>query len=584
MAISKNVITMKRLLLLLILCSFTLSITAQKNAPKWLDKQRKAIVSVSTYANDGSLLNKGTGFFISETGEALSGYLLFKGAAKAVVTDTDGKEYPVVSILGADELYDVIKFKVTVPKKTPYLSVASDPLPNGGKAYAVPYSAGKTGLSQAGIITEVSKLKDTYSYYKTTIPFASEQYLNAPVFNESGQVFGLMQEDAAGKKEVSYAVSAGYVNNLSISSVDMLNNTYTQIGIDKAWPSDADQANIALYLLSSSQPPLKYIETLNNFIATFPTSPYGYSNRASFYARNRILLSPQMDAQAALNKAAEDLVMEEKYTQDKSEALYNKAQLQFDVALNDTTLSDTFWTLPAAMNTIQQAIASADKSYYRMLEGDIYFTQGAYESAYDSYMKVNASPEASPTSYHRAAQALDAIPGTPIVDIIALLDQAIEKAGTAINNDILAYLLERIDYKLQLMQYDEAIADYNLYAEWLDGQVGDNFYYLREQAKFKAGDFSGALVDIQQALRIDRNNPNYLAEEASVYIRLENHADALKSIDSALAIAPDFASCYRLKGICQVRQNKNKEACDSFAKARELGDPYVNRLIREHCK
>jgi len=557
---------------------------AQKNAPKWLEKQRKAIVSIITYGNDGNPLNKGTGFFISETGDVLSAYTIFKGAARAIVTDTDGKEYPVVSILGADELYDVIKFKVTVSKKISYLPLASDPVPNGSTVYAIPFSVGKTAPFQEGTITEVTNLKDSYSYYKTTVPFTSEQYLNVPVLNQNGQVLGLIQEDAMGNKDISYAVSAGYANSLTISSVDMLSSTYSQIGIRKAWPVDAEQANIALYLLSSTQNAPTFLETLNDFVSAFPTSPYGYSNRASHYAHRRAALTSLLDEQAALDKAMEDLAMEEKYTSDKSEALFSKAQLIFDIALSDTTLSDQRWSLPAAMSIIQTAIGQEDKSHFRMLEGDIYLTMGENEAAYQSYMKINGTPMASPASYYRAAKALDGVAGTSISDIIALLDQAIEKAGSAINEDVLGYLLERINYKLQLMQYDEAIADYNLYSEWLNGRVESDFYYYREQAKFKAADFPGALADIQEAIRMDRENPNYLAEEASVYIRLENYTEALKSLDKALALAPDFASCYRLKGVCLVRQNKKSEACDSFAKAKEMGDPIVNRLIREHCQ
>ncbi len=118
----------------------------------------------------------------------------------------------------------------------------------------------------------------------------------------------------------------------------------------------------------------------------------------------------------------------------------------------------------------------------------------------------------------------------------------------------------------------------------LNGTVDDSFYYYREQAKFRSGDMPGALEDIQTALKMKPQDPNYLAEEASVYIRMEKYDDAIKSLDQAIAIAPDFASCYRLKGICFVRQNKKTEACDIFQKAKELGDPLVNRLIREHCQ
>ena len=33
-----------------------------------------------------------------------------------------------------------------------------------------------------------------------------------------------------------------------------------------------------------------------------------------------------------------------------------------------------------------------------------------------------------------------------------------------------------------------------------------------------------------------------------------------------------------------VRQGKKAEACEAFNKAKELGDPVVDKLIKEHCK
>lgn len=54
------------------------------------------------------------------------------------MTDADGKEYPVSRILGADELYDVIKFKVEVPKKAVFLPIAREPISQGVIAYLMP--------------------------------------------------------------------------------------------------------------------------------------------------------------------------------------------------------------------------------------------------------------------------------------------------------------------------------------------------------------------------------------------------------------------------------------------------------------
>ena len=53
-------------------------------------------------------------------------YSLFKGAERAVIITAEGKQMPVSTILGANDMYDVIKFRVAITeKKVPALIVAN---------------------------------------------------------------------------------------------------------------------------------------------------------------------------------------------------------------------------------------------------------------------------------------------------------------------------------------------------------------------------------------------------------------------------------------------------------------------------
>ncbi|OAV70645.1 putative O-linked N-acetylglucosamine transferase, SPINDLY family [Bacteroidales bacterium Barb4] len=577
---------MKKILPLLLFCCIAYSVAAQSKAPKWLEKQRKAVITVTTYGKDNKVLHTGIGFFITATGETLSSYTLFNGAERAEVTDAVGNVFQVVSIMGVDELYDVVKFKTNVPKSVAFLPPAVEPLSVGTTVYAIPYSAEKKSPFQEGAVSEINKLKEPYGYYKTTIPLPSNEWINAPVLTETGEVLGLIQADASGKKDITYALSAGYANSLAVTSTVMLNTAYTQIGIRKAWPADADQANVTLYLLNSTQDAKAYLETLNDFIATFPANSDGYQSRALHYAYRRAKLSETTPLTAAvcLARSLEDFNTAAKHNPSKGNALFEKARAIYTVAASDTTLTDKNWTLPAALAVLQEALASDNQPLYHQLEGDIRLAAGEYEKAYESYMTVNRSEAASPASFYWAAKALENVPGANIADMTALMDSAFLKAGSAPTEEKLAYLLERIEYKTRLELYPEAVADYNLYYDMQNGNVGDAFFYYRGQARFRSDDPHGALEDMQEAVKRNPEEPNYLAEEASVYIRLENYPDALVAVDKALSIAPNFASCHRLKGICFVRQGDKATACESFNKAKELGDPLAARLIREHCQ
>ena len=557
---------------------------AQQKAPKWMEKQKKAVVSITTYKADGTTLHNGTGFFIAEDGKLLSAYSLFKGADKAVVTDTNGKTYPVSRVLAADELYDVIKLQVEIPKKVSYLEMAEAPLNVNAPAYLLPFVKDKRKVKSFGNgkVEEVTKLKDTYHYYKLSFPL-QVGWTNAPVCNEEGQVFGLAQEDASGKNECSYAVSAAYANSLAISSTDAFNTTYSNIGIRKAWPADKEQAKIATYIIENTQDAKSFLETLNDFVATFPDWWESYSRRASHYVFRRSELAADAAGQAdCLTKAEADLKQSIELSDSKSEALYNAAQLIYSAAVSDTTLkSNPNWNLERAQAVLTEAIQEQDIPAYHQLQADIYFTQGQYEQAYQEYMTVNQSDAANANSWYMASRAKSAVTGFNIGDIIQLLDSAVASCGNPPSVEAAPYLLERIDWRLRLMQYKEAVADYDLYYQVCNGKVDDNFYYYREQAKFRMDDLDGALLDIRQAMNLAPGNAMYPAEEASIYIRQKKYEEALRCIDKALAIAPEFAACYRLRGVCLQRSGKAEEARAALLKAKELGDPAAEKLLND---
>lgn len=575
---------MKRILQLCLICCLTLSVAAQKNAPKWMTKAAKAVCLVKTYGKEGEELASGTAVFTSGTGEAIASYTLFKGAAKAIVINNEGKNFQVTRICGADEMYDVIKFQVEVPKKTAFLPIATEPIANGAKAYLLPYSVEKKPVFKSGAITEVSNLKDSYKYYKLAIPMEDkEQY--TPLLTEDGQLFALTQADAGGSKELCYGISAGYVNSLTINPTAYITETYRNIDIPKSWPQELEQATIALYLLIGTQDPQTCLITINDFIATFPNAPEGYLSRSEIYAHNREALSETSEGQMdCLAKALADVQTAGKLGQQKGEIWYNQAKLISKVALSDTTLTDPAWTIEAAMDALDKAIAEEDLPIYHQLKADIYVNKEEFQKAYDEYEVVNNSDVATSSSYYMAAKIKERIPGFNIGDIIVLLDKAIEKSGTDKPIEAATYVMERVEWRLRLTQYKEAIADYDLYYTLMEGKVFPNFFYLREQAKFRAGDLEGALKDIQAAIQANPRVPDYHAEAASVLIRLQKYEDALNSLNQAIQLAPDFASCYRLRGVCYVRQGKKNEACEAFYKAKELGDPVADKLIKEHCK
>lgn len=140
---------MKKVLLILA-CGIATQLSYAQATPKWADKAKKAVFSIVTYDKDNKIKNTGNGFYINENGTALSDYTLFEGAERAVIINADSKELPVLRILGANSMYDIVKFNTEADKKTIALKSASQPASVGETVYLLPYSTQKRQPARQG--------------------------------------------------------------------------------------------------------------------------------------------------------------------------------------------------------------------------------------------------------------------------------------------------------------------------------------------------------------------------------------------------------------------------------------------------
>ncbi|MDR3194272.1 MAG: serine protease [Tannerella sp.] len=545
----------------IVVCCFPAA--AQKKMPKWVEKAKKAVITLEIQDRNGTS-RTGNGFFVQENGEAVSDYSLFAGAEKAFATDAEGHRFPVTRILGADEVYDVIRFRVDVPGRVPALQAAAALPDRGTEAYLLPFGVQKGAAIPQGAIVEVSKIKEPYGYFKIDAPLTSSQ-ISLPLLTPEGEVFAMTQNDASGK-HLTYGISVPYILHIQIASMDVFNKTYEATDIRKAWAPAPEDAQLALMLYASRQDVAAYLETLNDFIATFPRVSAGYLSRASHYACHRKELAASASEQARmLALALADLQTAAGFMDHKGEGFYEQARLVYGVASDDSTLQAGDWSMDAAQTMIRKAIAENDEPAYRHLEGDIAFYLGDYEQAYVSYRTATESALSSALSYYMAAKARQQIPGSNPMEVVALIDSAIEKSASA-PGDALVYLQENAELKMQFGLYDAAVTDYDRCYTLMAGNVSDAFYYFREQARFRSGDLEGALKDISSAIILDPQNAVYYAEEGSIYLRQQHPAKAQESLLKALTLDPDFSSSHRLLGVSYLRQEKKTMPAKPSAK------------------
>lgn len=563
-----------RMILAMSLCLLAQWTMAQ--APKWVEKAKHAVFSVVTYDKNDQILNTGNGFFVTEDGVALSDYTLFKGAQRAVIIDNEGRQMPVLNIMGADDMYDVVKFRVGIEKKVTALPIATRQPAAGTLVYLLPYSTQKGRTCTTGHLKSADKAEGNYLYYTLELPL-KDKMISCPLTDAEGAVFGLAQKSSGqDTATICYAVDARYAMDQKISALSYNDETLTNIGIKKALPDTEEQALIFLYMASTQLTPEKYMEVLNDYIEQYPNSTDGYIRRATQ------LLSTSQD-EATLKQVAADMDQALKVASQEEAVRFDRAKLIYNYMLTNPATPNEDWSFDKALEEIQQAIDLQALPVYVQLKGDILFAKQDYPGALAAYEQVNHSDMASPTSYFSAAQTKEMMKA-PATEVLALMDSCIALCPQPYTNTTGPYLLARAQALLNANQARKAMLDYDAYYKAMNGNVNAAFYYYREQAAMQARQYQRALDDLAKAIELAPDELLYRAELAVVNIRVGRSEEAIRILQEALKIEPEYAEAYRLMGQAYVQLKKKDEACESFAKAKELGDPNVDALIEKHCK
>ena len=565
----------KKVFLMLALCLLAQWSVAQ--SPKWVEKAKRAVFSVVTYDENDKILNTGNGFFVTEDGVALSDYTLFKGAQRAIVMNSEGTQMPVVSIMGANDMYDVVKFRVGITsKKVPALALATVNPPVDATVYILPYSTQKDRSYTSGQVKAEDKFSDKYYYYTLNVHL-KDKMVSCPVMTEEGQVFALTQK-SSGKDTatICYAVDANFAMAQAVNAFSFSDMSLKNIGIKKALPDTEETALVFLYMASSQLSPEKYSQLLDDFVAQYPNSADGYVRRAT----QQIYVSQD---EASMAKVVADMDKALDVANKKDDVYYNRAKLIYNYILGQPEKVYKDWSYDKALEEIKKAIAIEELPVYVQLEGDIEFAKQNYAAALVCYEKVNQTNLVSPATFFSTAKTKELMKA-PVQDVLALMDSCMSRFTEPYTTEAAPYLLERARVRMDANQARGAILDYDAYYKAVKGNVNDVFYYYREQAAMKANQFQRALDDMAKAIELNPKELTYYAELAVVNMRVGRNEAALKALQDALAIDPKYAEAYRLMGIAHLQMKKKQEACENFAKAKELGDPNVDELIQKHCK
>ena len=192
----------------------------------------KAVFTLTTFKEDGTLLASSRGIFVGKNGEGISMLKSFEGAASAVVIDNSGKKMNVVRILGANDMYDVVKFRVD--GKTTPAKLASGQEQTGAKVWVVGYAKDAAAPTENSI-KNVEMFNGSYPYYILS-ETAPESFASCPLVNSAGEVLALVQPSLTSSE--THAISALFANGLTVSGLSHTDPVLRRIGITAALPSE----------------------------------------------------------------------------------------------------------------------------------------------------------------------------------------------------------------------------------------------------------------------------------------------------------------------------------------------------------
>ena len=552
---------MKKKILLILLGVMPLVAMAQ---PSWVKKATKSVFTLKTFAEDGSLIGSSNGFFTSDKGDAISNYTPFKGASRAVVIDASGKELPVVSIVGVNDMYDVVKFRVN--GKTQPLAISSATTPVSSQVWILPYHEVKN--VPAGTIRKAETFQGEYEYYTVALTMPANT-VSTPLINQAGEVVGLMQQPATDKDTLSYAVSARFADSLRISGFGMNEATLLQTKIKKELPDDQKEAVLALYMASSRQDSASYVNMVEDFIRKFPKASDGYLYRAQIEASTNNFAAAEKDMELAISNSTQKDDTHYNYAR----MIYNKIIFQADVPYDN-------WTLDKALDEIRLANTLNPQPTYRQMEANILFGQKKYSEAYDIYTELANTNLKGAEVYFSAARCKEMLKDSTAM--LALLDSAMNCFTKPYLKEAAPYLWARAQARLQAKKYRDAISDMNDYEELMVANINDNFYYLRHQAEVDGRLYQQALNDITRAIVMNPKETFYYAEKASLEIRVGLYDNAIATAKESITIDANDSDGYLFLGVAQCLKGNKKEGIPNLQKAKDMGNLQAEALIEKY--
>ena len=541
---------------------------ASAQPDKWVKKASKAVFTLKTFNANDELIGSSNGFFISADGIAVSSYTPFRGASKAVVIDAMGKEYPVKSIIGANDTYDIAKFRVDASKCQTLRTATA--VGENTQLWLLPYNA-KNGYScTAATVKSVQKVENDYDYY-TLEGNGTENTIGCPYLNAAGDVVGIKQQSSSDDNTTQYAVGATFATGLKMTGLSLNDAALKATNIKKELPDELDQAILTLYLASSMGDANSFVGLVDDFILKFPQAPDGYSYKAQIMAAKDNYPEADKYMKLAIDNAT-----------DKAEAHYNYAKMMYQNLLYFSDSASHAWTYEQALEQAEKAVTLDPQLAYITQKAQLLFACKRYDESFTTFQDAIAKGSHNAECFYGAARCKEQLGDTTAY--IALLDSAVATFSQPYLKEAAPYIFARAQALAENGQYRLAVNDYNEYENLMISQINSEFYYIRSQVEVKGRLFQQALNDLDKAIDKDPSILLYRSEKASLQIRVRLIDDAIDTASECIRLFPDSSDGYLFLGLAQCLKGDKALGVVNLLKAKDLGDTQADTLIEKYGK
>ncbi len=546
-----------------LLTLLALPLLAQPSAVK---KAAQSLCTITTFDATGSIHATTRGAFVGTNGEVIAPWNAFEGAHKATVIDAAGKAHEVDVMLGVSEIYDICKVRIKGKALVGLAMSANDVAPQ--KVWRLDYDLKKPGYKSINVKSS-EKFNNSLNYLIFDDNDVDNTDLGSALVNDQGQLLGLMQRPKNGGQ--AFSADTRLVNDFVLNGLSLNDRTLRATGIRTAMPDDEQQAALMLMIAGQSTDSVTYNDYIDDYITRFPASSEGYKACAErFIAQGNLAQADQVYNQSL------------KHVANKADAYYLYASAVYRAAVYRVDTLYTQWSLPRALDLVGQAQQLDPQPIYKHLQAQITYAQGDYAKALELFSQLQQTDMGKNGEvFYEAAQCKMQLQA-PREEIEALLTSAINAQPGLPSAP---FVLARATYLDNLGDYRKAFADYMAYDTLYQNRVPQHdFYHAKFRCEMKIRQYQLALNDIAHAIVLNRAEPTYYAEMASLQLQVGRKEDAITTCDMGIELTDQYPDLYIVKGVAQCELGQKTEGLATLQKAQELEDERAQGLIEKYSK